>query len=126
MLNSTSIARRLAGLRSRALVVVLVATAAVGGCSSSSSSKEGSATPGNLCLDVQPVKVVPPAGLQVKFRVLDCDGNPVRPLTASDLEVINDEKGQPFGKGGEGDTLVKPWNLVVPERTLRRTWAEVA
>lgn len=26
----------------------------------------------------------------------------------------------------ESGTLVKPWNLVVPERTLRRTWAEVA
>lgn len=51
------------------------------------------------------MKVVPPAGLQLRFRALDCDGNPVRPLVPSDMTVINDEKGVPFGQGGEGDSV---------------------
>jgi alpha-tubulin suppressor-like RCC1 family protein len=40
----------------------------------------------------------------VRFRALDCEGNPVRALTAGDVSVVNDEKGVPFGKGGEGDS----------------------
>jgi uncharacterized protein YegL len=51
------------------------------------------------------VKVIPPAGLQVRFRVLKCDGNPVRQLVPSDVTMINDEKGVPFGKGAEGDSV---------------------
>ncbi len=46
--------------------------------------------------------VVPPAGIQVKFRVLDCEGNPVPPLTSADFKIINNEKGEAFGAGLEG------------------------
>jgi von Willebrand factor type A domain/FG-GAP-like repeat len=63
------------------------------------------AAPASLCIEAKPVSVVPPAGLQARFRVVDCDGNPVRPVEASDVSVINDEKGVPFGQGGEGDSV---------------------
>ncbi len=61
--------------------------------------------PASLCLTVEPVKMVPPAGLNVQFRVLDCDGNAVRPLTPGDVKVFNDVKGQAFGAGNEGDSV---------------------
>jgi uncharacterized protein YegL len=61
--------------------------------------------PPSLCIDTAPMKIVPPAGLQVRFRALDCDGNPVRKLVPTDVVLLNDEKGVPFGKGGEGDSV---------------------
>jgi hypothetical protein len=64
------------------------------------------------CVQIDRAKVegvVPPAGLQVKFRVLDCDGNPVRPLvdpsddaTSNDVILVNDETGQAFNDSSEG------------------------
>ncbi len=62
-------------------------------------------TDASLCVDRLSVKMVPPAGLKVEFRLLDCEGNPVRQLTPGDVNVINDEKGLPFGQGGEGDSI---------------------
>lgn len=53
-------------------------------------------------------QVYSPAAVRVVFRVLDCDGYPVRPLTGQDLTVINDETGQPFGAGGEGGGVSEP------------------
>ena len=75
------------------------------GSGGTGSSSATGGPPASLCIDVQPVNVVPPAGLQVRFRALDCDGNPVRPLASSDVTVFNDEKDVPFGKGGEGDSV---------------------
>jgi len=49
--------------------------------------------------------VVPPAGLRLSFRVLDCDGDPVPPLGAESFAVVNDEKGEPFGAGLEGGSV---------------------
>ncbi len=46
--------------------------------------------------------IVAPAGLQVGFRVLDCDGNPVRPLVDDDVVIINDEKNEAFVDSSEG------------------------
>ena len=46
--------------------------------------------------------IIPPAGVKATFRVLACDGSPVRELTNNDVKVINDEKGEPFGTGMEG------------------------
>src|SRR5690606_9899221 len=51
---------------------------------------------------IQGPRIVPPAGIQVGFRVLDCNGDPIQSLASEDLHVINDEKGTPFGTGGEG------------------------
>ncbi len=46
--------------------------------------------------------IIPPAGVRVVFRVLDCPGEPVRLLTDNDVTIINDEKDEPFGAGMEG------------------------
>jgi len=59
-------------------------------------------------------EIIPPAGVRVHFRVLDVEANPVRILTKKDVSVINDEKGEPFGTGGEGGgvpALGEPSNL---------------
>lgn len=61
-----------------------------------------------LVLDKVRHKLHPPAGLQVTFRVLDSEGNPVRPLTDDDVTVINDEKKEPFGAGKEGGGASRP------------------
>jgi len=71
----------------------------------SGKTDNGSGSSGRLCLDVKPLRIVPPAGLNVRFRLLDCDGNAVRPLTESDVAVWNNEKNAPFGQGGEGDSV---------------------
>ncbi len=110
MLNSHRALRSFVGVRNGTLLLALAAASACGGGSKASGSGGGGGSGGSgsstsLCFDVKPVKVVPPAGLQVKFRLLDCDGNPVGLLTASNLSVINDEKGLAFGKGGEGDSM---------------------
>jgi len=62
------------------------------------------------CLDIDRVDhtVIPPAGLRVGFRVRDCDGYPVPPLTEDNVTVLNDEKGEPFGAGGEGGGASAP------------------
>jgi len=57
------------------------------------------------CISIDRVagpRIVPPAGIQVGFRVLDCNGDPIPPLSGENLQVINDEKNAPFGTGGEG------------------------
>ncbi len=61
-----------------------------------------------LVIDKVRSKLHPPAGIQVTFRVLDAQGYPVRPLTDSDVKVINDEKKTPFGAGQEGGGASKP------------------
>jgi uncharacterized protein YegL len=64
------------------------------------------------CINIDRVthSVYSPAAVRVIFRVLDCDGYPVRQLTAADVTVINDEKGEPFGSGGEGGSASAPTN----------------
>jgi len=66
--------------------------------------------PHKICIDKATIQKVPPAGLQIGFRVLDDLGSPVRPLTfpatgQGDVTVINDAKGKPFGSSGEGDSV---------------------
>jgi len=53
-------------------------------------------------------RFAPKYAVRVRFRVLDCVGYPVRPLTAADVSVINDEKGEPFGAGSEGGGASAP------------------
>ena len=116
--GTRAVVRRLAWSLTALPLIAMGAFAGCGGDSPSGATGTGgsgsggtgssSATggpPASLCIDVQPVNVVPPAGLQVRFRALDCDGNPVRPLASSDVTVFNDEKDVPFGKGGEGDSV---------------------
>jgi uncharacterized protein YegL len=59
----------------------------------------------SLAIDQVKATVVPPAGVQVSFRAFDCAGDPLRPLTSEDVEIINDEKSETFGSGGEGDSI---------------------
>jgi len=61
--------------------------------------------PNPVCLAVDKVDastIVPPSGVRVTFRVLDCDGNPVRPLEDGNVTVINDESGKDFNDSNEG------------------------
>jgi len=69
------------------------------------------------CLQVDRLKpqVVPPAGVRLTFRVLDCDGFPVRKLAAGDVAAINDEAGAPFGgaaEAGEASSPIPPPELL--------------
>ncbi len=71
-----------------------------------SGSGAGSSLEGGICIDrAGPLRIVEPAGLQLKFRVLDANGDPIRPLVAGDTTVINNEKGTPFGEGNEGESV---------------------
>jgi hypothetical protein len=75
-----------------------------GGGSASTSSSD----PGRLCIDRETIQIVPPAGLKIGFRVLDVNGDPVRPLETGpegDVTLFNDEKDEPFGSGNEGDSV---------------------
>ncbi|TPV96656.1 MAG: VWA domain-containing protein [Myxococcales bacterium FL481] len=54
---------------------------------------------------VQEPTIIPPAGLQVGFRVLDCEGDPIGTIPPSSFRVINDVKGEPFGAGYEGGSV---------------------
>ena len=57
------------------------------------------------CITIDRVesKVYPPSAVRVTFRVLDCNGYPVRKLDqVGDVVIINDEKGLAFGDGEEG------------------------
>ena len=56
-------------------------------------------------------EVLPPAGLRLGFRVLDCNGDPIGPLDPAKFVVLNDEKGEPFGAGLEGGSVS---DLAVP------------
>ena len=61
------------------------------------------ANPNCLKIDrVDASRVVPAAGVQVRFRLLDCDGNAVKPLEPGELSVINDETQKPFNESTEG------------------------
>lgn len=65
----------------------------------------GSSLEGGICIDrAGPLRIVEPSGLQLKFRVLDANGDPLRPLEPGDTTVINNEKGEPFGAGNEGES----------------------
>jgi hypothetical protein len=58
-----------------------------------------------LCIDRVRTEIYPPAGVSVAFRVIGCDGEPIRLLSEDDVTVYNDEKGTPFGFGKEGGAL---------------------
>ena len=56
----------------------------------------------SACITQVRHRLVPPAGIQVRFRALGCDGEPLGDLSASELQFINDVNGNNFGQGGEG------------------------
>ncbi len=70
----------------------------------------GEVTPPADCISVDrlPHTVYEPAGVRVTFRVLSCSGLPVKPLSSSNMSVINDEKGEAFGAGQEGGGASDP------------------
>jgi len=77
-----------------------------GGAGGGTGEGAGSSLEGGICIDrAGPLRIVEPSGLQLKFRVLDVNGDPIRPLTAEDVTLINDEKGIAFGEGAEGDSV---------------------
>ncbi len=49
--------------------------------------------------------VVPPSGIRIGFRILDCENRPIRQLRADELRFVNDEKGEIFGEGLEGGSV---------------------
>ena len=58
---------------------------------------------------------VPPAGVGLGFRVLDCEGNALldsdgshRKLTSDEISVINGENGQDFNQSTEGGAVSEP------------------
>jgi hypothetical protein len=81
-------------------------TGSGGGGASGGTEGVGAGLEGGICIDrAGPLRIVEPSGLQLKFRVLDVNGEPLRPLVAEDVNIINDEKGVPFGEGAEGDSV---------------------
>ena len=78
--------------------------------SDTTSTEDSSVTPPASCIEIDRVnhKVYPPAGIRVTFRVLGCDGYPIKKLTEQHVAVINDEKGTPFGAGEEGGGASAP------------------
>lgn len=77
-----------------------------GGGATGGTEGVGAGLEAGICIDrAGPLRIVEPAGLQLKFRVLDINGDPLRPLVAEDVGIINDEKGVPFGLGSEGDSV---------------------
>ena len=97
-----------------AFAVVSSFVACDGGSSSGSSdvwtAADSTVTPPAKCIQIDRVnhKVYPPAGIRVTFRVLGCDGYPVKKLTDKNVTVVNDEKDQPFGAGEEGGGASAP------------------
>jgi Mg-chelatase subunit ChlD len=71
---------------------------------------DATASDSGPCIEISRVKgvVYPPAGVRITFRVLGCDGYPGKKLTKNNVTVLNDEKGQPFGVGGEGGGASAP------------------
>ncbi len=99
----------------RAAALTLLGTAAAAascddtaGSAGTGGSGAGLSGPERICIDKTSLVGVPPAGLKIGFRVLDGFGEPVRALDTAggkDLQIINDEKGTPFGQGNEGDSV---------------------
>ncbi|MFO0554247.1 MAG: vWA domain-containing protein [Polyangiaceae bacterium] len=70
-----------------------------------SGNGQGLSNPGHICIDNSSILEVKPAGLKIGFRVLDENGEAVRPLDKEgDIVVINDETGLPFSEG-EGSSV---------------------
>jgi len=67
---------------------------------------------GLTCIQIDRLRVdtFPPAGVGVGFRVLDCAGDPIRPLTEDDIVVINGETDEPFNASSEGGAASAPGN----------------
>ncbi|MEE2789683.1 MAG: DUF4215 domain-containing protein [Myxococcota bacterium] len=68
-------------------------------------SAAGSDNSGSIedCLRIDRITepmIFPPAGLRVGFRLLDCDGAPVRPIETTDVTVLDAENGDVFGAQG--------------------------
>lgn len=108
--------------------IALVAGLLVAGCPaetdtiSNDTGETGDTEVTETCVvvDQANVAVLPPSGLTLSFRALGCDGDALRPLTAADLEVVNDEAEKPFGPEGGGEASppvpsddVTAWTTIV-------------
>lgn len=75
---------------------------------SSGDSSPGDDTPPtpNDCIEIdrEVLSVVPPAGLQLQFRVLNCDGTPTRRLGDPDITVLNGNSNEEFIGDEAGST----------------------
>ena len=66
----------------------------------------GPPTAADVCLSAHRfVTHIPPAGVRVAFRALDCAGNP---LSNPTVRVFDDETGAEIGSSGEGATASEP------------------
>jgi hypothetical protein len=104
-LSSSRVALGL-GLALSSLGVACGDSSGTGGSGGTGGAGAGETGTTRICIDSEQLYVVPPAGLQIRFRVLDDNGEAVRELTqAGDVTIINDEKNEPFGTGDEGDSV---------------------
>ena len=95
---ATSISRD--SLRRLALTLVLGLGTAQWACGGTAGPGNGGTQSDCLAIDRVVAVVVPPAGLRIRFRLLACDGLPVRRLNRSgDVTVVDDESGEAFGTG---------------------------
>lgn len=77
-----------------------------GGTAGSGGAGAGQSGPDRICIDSDQLYIVPPAGLQLRFRVLDDNGEAVRELRPDgDVTILNDETGLEFDAGDEGKAI---------------------
>jgi hypothetical protein len=103
-LSSSGVALGL-GLAFSSLGIACGDSSASGGAGGTGGAGAGESGPERICIDSEQLFVVPPAGLQLRFRVLDDNGEAVRELRESDVIIINDEKDAPFEEGNEGESV---------------------
>ena len=86
---------------------------ATGDTDSTTSSASDSSTETEAllpCIEVDRARaaVFAPAAVRVTFRVLDCDGYPIRKLTADDVTVVNSLTGEDFNASLSGGGASAP------------------
>lgn len=83
-----------------------------GGGSGTGGGGEGLSNPGRICIDnARGWALEDISGIHLKFRVLDVNGDPIRPLVTGpngegDVVILNDENGLPFGGDNEGKAAI--------------------
>ncbi|MBU0551226.1 S8 family serine peptidase [Myxococcota bacterium] len=73
---------------------------------------DAAAPEGCLSVDRLQLTTLPPQGLQLLFRLLDCEGAPVRPLTLEDLDLL-DASGAPLAPPAHLQALTAPLRVLL-------------